>query len=601
MKTCMNTIQKSNNQSTDKTIATDRAIADRAIDRTTVPSNNHDASTFQFVNKRPEALLQKEWQARMNNSDREQQAAQCVLMANSTSVRQQPPIQKKDSTECSRKGNETGLPSPLKTGMESLSGLSLDDVRVHRNSAKPAQLQAHAFAQGTDIHLGPGQEKHLPHEAWHVVQQKQGRVKPTLQMKGGVHVNDDAALEKEADLMGARSLQMAGGAHREPTPLPKKAVTGKSSVQQFKDYTGPTSGVEIENPISAVIKLENITFQGVMAEVIDLSLPSAPVIADVSTDMGTPRGSFTIENRTKPVANSDTQGIRQRRAALALAARALREAAHEKRAMEDLTDTEHNLKLVVREHRHIVKSSRKRGRKGVQVTKGVSWSTMVADAPRLAGIFTEARGRWMSYYGIYSDHLQQKYSDRTFNPGVVELYGMLGSLLHFYMEDIDRTVHKLNIDRQFASNLRKKAQQESMDSSIAPRLRGMADITAQDDRSEWQQGIGGKGVRGGELSIRPNLVDPQAKNVWGLLPKIAPVKWLDGLQQQEDRQFVRWELGIVPDGVNPIAWRTIYGEIITSRGMLAGHPVPDFTINNECGFAFEVRSAKQEDRALYGI
>jgi hypothetical protein len=27
----------------------------------------------------------------------------------------------------------------------------------------------------------PGQEQHLPHEAWHVVQQKQGRVKPTGQ------------------------------------------------------------------------------------------------------------------------------------------------------------------------------------------------------------------------------------------------------------------------------------------------------------------------------------------------------------------------------------------------------------------------------------
>jgi D-lyxose ketol-isomerase len=68
--------------------------------------------------------------------------------------------------------------------MEKLSGYSLDDVKVHYNSAKPAQLQAHAYAQGTDIHLAPGQEKHLPHEAWHVVQQKQGIVKPTTEMEG---------------------------------------------------------------------------------------------------------------------------------------------------------------------------------------------------------------------------------------------------------------------------------------------------------------------------------------------------------------------------------------------------------------------------------
>lgn len=72
--------------------------------------------------------------------------------------------------------NATGLPDNLKTGVESLSGHSLDDVKVHYNSAKPVQLQALAYAQGTDIHLGPGQEKHLPHEAWHVVQRKQGRV-----------------------------------------------------------------------------------------------------------------------------------------------------------------------------------------------------------------------------------------------------------------------------------------------------------------------------------------------------------------------------------------------------------------------------------------
>lgn len=114
-------------------------------------------------------------------------------------------VQQQQSTH--KKENNTGLPDNLKTGMENLSGISLDDVKVHRNSDKPAQLQAHAYAHGTDIHLGPGQEKHLPHEAWHVVQQKQGRVKPTLQMKGKVNINDDAGLEKEADVMGERALQ----------------------------------------------------------------------------------------------------------------------------------------------------------------------------------------------------------------------------------------------------------------------------------------------------------------------------------------------------------------------------------------------------------
>ncbi|WP_414519716.1 eCIS core domain-containing protein [Nostoc sp. PCC 9305] len=102
--------------------------------------------------------------------------------------------------------NKTGLPDNLKVGIKNLSGISMNDVKVHYNSSKPAQLLALAYTQGTDIYVGQGQEKHLPHEAWHVVQQKQGRVKPTMQMKGEA-INNDAELEKEADVMGSKVLQ----------------------------------------------------------------------------------------------------------------------------------------------------------------------------------------------------------------------------------------------------------------------------------------------------------------------------------------------------------------------------------------------------------
>ena len=102
------------------------------------------------------------------------------------------------------------LPQQLKRGIEHLSGMAMDHVQVHYNSARPAQLQAHAYAQGAHIHLGPGQEKHLPHEAWHVVQQAQGRVRPTLQMKNGPMLNDQPALEAEADRMGVRAATHGG-------------------------------------------------------------------------------------------------------------------------------------------------------------------------------------------------------------------------------------------------------------------------------------------------------------------------------------------------------------------------------------------------------
>lgn len=103
-----------------------------------------------------------------------------------------------------QKKNETGMPDNLKAGIEDLSGFSMDNVRVHYNSDKPATVQALAYTQGTDIHVAPGQEKHLPHEAWHVAQQMAERVEPTTEV-GGMPVNDNADLEHEADVMGARA------------------------------------------------------------------------------------------------------------------------------------------------------------------------------------------------------------------------------------------------------------------------------------------------------------------------------------------------------------------------------------------------------------
>jgi hypothetical protein len=98
--------------------------------------------------------------------------------------------------------NRTGLPDGLRAGLESLSGRDLSDIRVHYNSPEPAQLAAHAFAQGSEIHLAPGQERHLPHEGWHAVQQMEGRVQPTMQFQGTA-INDNAGLEREASTMGA--------------------------------------------------------------------------------------------------------------------------------------------------------------------------------------------------------------------------------------------------------------------------------------------------------------------------------------------------------------------------------------------------------------
>ena len=135
-----------------------------------------------------------------------------------------------------RAPNRTGLPERLKAGIEALSGLNMDDVHVYLNSARPHRLQARAFAQGRDIHVAAGQEAHLPHEAWHVVQQKQGRVQPTGRGPDNVPLADHAGLEREATTMGAKALGFSSSAPGRP---PREALrnTGPSAPVQRWTYT----------------------------------------------------------------------------------------------------------------------------------------------------------------------------------------------------------------------------------------------------------------------------------------------------------------------------------------------------------------------------
>ncbi|MBU3030107.1 eCIS core domain-containing protein [Paracoccus marinaquae] len=122
------------------------------------------------------------------------------------------PVQRQEDEEMlqAKPASSGGLPEGLQQSMQMMSGADLSGVQVHYNSAAPAQVGAHAFAQGNDIHLASGQERHLPHEAWHVVQQQQGRVQPTTQI-GDVAVNDSPSLEAEADRMGEQAARSGNG------------------------------------------------------------------------------------------------------------------------------------------------------------------------------------------------------------------------------------------------------------------------------------------------------------------------------------------------------------------------------------------------------
>ena len=147
----------------------------------------------------------------------EEEPLQGKLVQRAGGLEEEEPLQGKGTMpvqrESSAPARSGGLPADLQSGLESLSGHDMSDVRVHYNSPAPAQVGALAYTQGTDIHVAPGQEQHLPHEAWHTVQQRQGRVAPTGSV-AGLPLNDDTGLEHEADVMGARSASEGVRQHR---------------------------------------------------------------------------------------------------------------------------------------------------------------------------------------------------------------------------------------------------------------------------------------------------------------------------------------------------------------------------------------------------
>ncbi len=155
-----------------------------------------------MVDNSPRQVAQRKQLERMFGQPAQRQGLEDEELVQGRFVASKTPTQRQGVEDAAP--NHTGMSNSLKRELEQHSGLDLSDVRVHRDSAKPAQLNALAYAQGRDIHLGPGQERHLPHEGWHAVQQLQGRVRPTMQANG-VAINEDEGLEREADVMGKQA------------------------------------------------------------------------------------------------------------------------------------------------------------------------------------------------------------------------------------------------------------------------------------------------------------------------------------------------------------------------------------------------------------
>ena len=210
-----------------------------------------------------------------------------------------------------RPPNRTGLPDELKAGIEALSGLAIDDVRVHRNSSAPASLGALAYAQGSDIHLAPGQERHLPHEAWHVVQQKQGRVAGSLQRFGSAgnsttRGNDDPRLEAEATRMGesaerwaaradARNGLASGGKPPRPVAAPPACV----APIQLTSY----SDIRQQLVDRSRTREKNIVYRRILADLVDLAVQEQAIDNLIASVDASASASSSSEESKEPEAD----------------------------------------------------------------------------------------------------------------------------------------------------------------------------------------------------------------------------------------------------------------------------------------------------------
>ncbi len=210
-----------------------RAGAPRRTRGTSVAGQSRRAagsSPPSFIDRRDEAVRQRQVQLM---SERGPQGSRLTQLQNR--IDEHLAARARHGQPAAVASNAADLPGALRAGVETLSGVAMDDVKVHYNSPRPAQLQASAYTQGAAIHVAPGQERHLPHEAWHVVQQKQGRVPATTRFDG-VAINDDRGLEHEADAKGAAASRL--GARPFQLLAPRNVSSVPWVTQRIRDAGG---------------------------------------------------------------------------------------------------------------------------------------------------------------------------------------------------------------------------------------------------------------------------------------------------------------------------------------------------------------------------
>lgn len=167
-------------------------------------------NALQMKDNRELALLQAKMKETIQRQEPEDEEEDLFQGKMAGPVQRQEPEEDEDLIQ-GKFENQTGMPDAVKQRMEDSFGMDFSSVRIHPDSPSAPEVGALAYTQGTDIHFAPGQFKPdtsagrqlLGHELTHVVQQSKGLVQPTGEI-GGMPLNDNQALEREADVQGSK-------------------------------------------------------------------------------------------------------------------------------------------------------------------------------------------------------------------------------------------------------------------------------------------------------------------------------------------------------------------------------------------------------------
>ncbi len=131
------------------------------------------------------------------------------------------------------------IPEEVQSKMENVFQADFSEVNIQQNSEEAKNMGAYAFTKGNEIHFAAGQynpeseegQELLGHELSHVVQQRDGDVKPTTQEEG-MPVNEDATLEKEADDMGKKAAKGTPPSGGNPNPGTNNSAKSNLTIQK---------------------------------------------------------------------------------------------------------------------------------------------------------------------------------------------------------------------------------------------------------------------------------------------------------------------------------------------------------------------------------